>query len=131
MELINPKPIRDVSFDNHNANCKFILFHFAFSLVIIIAIEYLFLFKDGHFNGIIDILKLNSLAVAYVLVAGLVNTKPDYNNLGWVPFLVDNPFRISDNGNRFLVLVNVFLLPGKYLSKSIVDFCRFMRHKLF
>jgi hypothetical protein len=133
MELLDPNPIKDINFENKNYQSKrnTILFNFAFSLVIVLIFEFFVVFNLFHYSNIIDILMINAAAVIYVFISRLITIKPDYNNLGWVPFLVDNPFKISDNGNRILVFFNVFFSPGRYISKSILDFWRYRTNKLF
>jgi hypothetical protein len=35
--------------------------------------------------------------------------------MGWVRGIIDNPFRWSDDVNRFLFFVEAILLPGKLM----------------
>lgn len=65
------------------------------------------------------ILKLCNLAL-YILVGHLVTAKPNYTNVGWLGGVMDNPFRISDDYNRWLVFIEVILLPGKLIAYSLV-----------
>ncbi|GAB4009599.1 hypothetical protein GCM10028808_18750 [Spirosoma migulaei] len=57
--------------------------------------------------------------VLYVLISHSVTATPDYTNVGWLGGLVDNPFRISDDYNRWLVFIQVILLPGKLIAYSL------------
>jgi hypothetical protein len=65
------------------------------------------------------LLKLGNLAL-YVLTGHFVTAKPTYTNVGWLGGVVDNPFRISDDYNRWLVFIAVILLPGKLIAYSLV-----------
>ncbi len=128
-ELINPGSIGKMDFiDNeHKVRQKFIPIRFTISLIIITIFEYLLVFQTDYYSDFIYILKVNSFLVVYLLIAYIIRIKPDYDNLGWIPFLINNPFRFSDNINRFLVILNVLFMPGKYISKSIVGFYKYCK----
>jgi len=53
------------------------------------------------------------LLSVYLLLAWLFSPRPDTSNMGWFGGLLNNPFRISDNVNRWLLFFALFLLPGK------------------
>ena len=62
------------------------------------------------------------LGLAIYLALGYVfRPRPNFENLGWFGGLMDNPFRVSDGYNRFLVLLLVLFSPARFLSTSIVD----------
>ena len=63
------------------------------------------------------LLKLGGLCL-YVWISYRVSAKPDYTNLGWWGGLLDNPFRSSDNVNRWLLYLQLLLLPGKLMAYS-------------
>jgi hypothetical protein len=42
--------------------------------------------------------------------------------------VIDDPFRYSDDINRFLLFLKVFLFRGEFLSESIIDVTRLIRH---
>lgn len=128
-ELISPGPIGKMDFRDKDFEVrqKLIPIRFFISLIIIGAIEYLLIFRTSYFNDLSSVLKVNALLLIYLLIASTLRIKPDYDNLGWVPFLINNPFRISDNYNRFLVFLNILFMPGKYISKSVVAFYRYCR----
>lgn len=54
-----------------------------------------------------------SVLVLYFIISYFLTPVPDNENLGWAGGLINDPFRISDNMNRFLVIFYLFLLPGK------------------
>jgi hypothetical protein len=64
----------------------------------------------------------------YSFVAYFVHPEPDTSNIGWLGGLIDHPFRYSDDVNRFLMFLLIFLLPGRFLSESFVDLMRLIRH---
>lgn len=51
----------------------------------------------------------------YLVLALLVHPKPRHDNMGWVRGIIDNPFRWSDDVNRFLFFFEAILLPGKLM----------------
>jgi hypothetical protein len=57
----------------------------------------------------------------YVAVAYLFRPDPDMGNLGWCGGLMDNPVRWSDDANRFLLALAIFLGPGRFVAESIFD----------
>jgi len=65
------------------------------------------------------LLKLGGL-ILYVWVSYRVSAKPDTSNLGWWGGLLDNPFRSSDNVNRWLLYLRLLLAPGKLMAYSFV-----------
>ena len=128
-ELINPSPVGKVELndDDYDIRQKLIPIRFIISLIIIGIIEYLFVFQMEYLNNFSELLKVNAFLIFYLLIAYKMSIRPDYDNLGWVPFLINNPFRFSDNINRFLVILNLLLTPGKFISKSIVGFFRYFK----
>ncbi|WP_020607015.1 hypothetical protein [Spirosoma spitsbergense] len=87
------------------------------------------LFNELALKWIFDMWHSVPISQSIVKLAGLcfyvgsshrLTAKPDYSNMGWFSGLVDNPFRSSDNVNRWLVYLQVFLLPGKLMAYSLV-----------
>lgn len=130
-ELINPGPVGkvDLNDNDYDIRQKLIPIRFIISLIIIGIIEYLFVFQKDYLNNFSELLKVNAFLIFYLLIASIIRVRPDYDNLGWVPFLINNPFRFSDNINRFLVTLNLLFTPGKFISKSIVGFFRYLKDK--
>jgi hypothetical protein len=56
--------------------------------------------------------------VAYLLLSMLLRPQPDYKNLGLLGGLIGNPFTITDDVNRFLLVFKGMLLPGKVMVDS-------------
>jgi hypothetical protein len=84
-----------------------------------------------HEMGIREFADYRNTAVGvffYAFVAYFVHPEPDTSNMGWLGGLVDHPFRYSDDVNRILLFLLVFLLPGRFLSEAFVDLLRLLRH---
>jgi hypothetical protein len=54
----------------------------------------------------------------YLFLSMLLRPQPNYKNLGFLGGLIGNPFTITDDINRFLILFKVMLLPGKIMVDS-------------
>lgn len=130
-ELINPGPVGNIDFqdEDHKLRKKLVVIRFVLAVLILLGVEYLIIFTMNPFNSYLQLLKLHAIFLTYLLLAYRLRVNPDYDNLGWVPFLINNPFRISDNINRFLVLLNVLFLPGKFVAHSVVGFFRVMKRR--
>jgi len=130
-ELINPGSMgkMDFKYNDQNIHQKFIPTRFAISMMIIGIVEYLFISQSNSYNNFGYIMKANAFLFIYLLISFKINIKPDYKNLGWIPFLINNPFKFSDNINRILVILNIFFMPGKYVSKNIVEFYKHLKIK--
>lgn len=84
--------------------------------------------------GVFEVQSLKGLALvavatfAYLVIAYFVHPQPDTENVGWFGGLRDNPFRVSDDINRCLVLLSIVLLPGRFIAESVVDSIRLLLH---
>jgi len=58
--------------------------------------------------------------LCYLVASYYIYVKPDYKNMGFLGF-IDNPFRYTDDINRFMLFFQLFLLPGKILTIPIVN----------
>lgn len=65
----------------------------------------------------------------YLILAFRIQFRIPQNNIGWFGTPIDNPFRISDDYNRVLLLLQVILLPGKLISTSLFNLFTFLRRK--
>ena len=128
-ELIKPGPTGRMDFGDRvfNEKLKYIPIRFAISLIIILLIEYYFVFRPEIQDIKGAFLKVNIFLLAYLLISYTLRIKPDYSNTGWIPFLINNPFRFSDNVNRFLAIIEIICYPGKYISRSIISFIKYCR----
>jgi hypothetical protein len=57
---------------------------------------------------------------AYLLTAHFIRPVPDNTNMGLLGGLVDNPFRFSDNYNRYLAMLKGILFPGRIMTYSLI-----------
>ena len=66
------------------------------------------------------------LLVCYCLFGFFIRPKPDISNMGWVGGLINNPFRITDNLNRKLMVFKIFLMPGAFIAESLIQFLQLL-----
>ncbi|MBT2559610.1 hypothetical protein J7E50_16940 [Pedobacter sp. ISL-68] len=59
-------------------------------------------------------------SLVYLVVSYYIYIKPDYNNMGFLGF-IDNPFKYTDDVNRFMLFFQALLLPGKIISIPITN----------
>ncbi len=69
------------------------------------------------------------LVAAYLVISYFARPEPDTSNLGWFGGWMDNPFRFSDDVNRTLLFLKIVLLPGRFVSESVVDFVCLFRSR--
>lgn len=67
----------------------------------------------------------------YIILSFFIEPAPRYDNLGWFGGLVNHPFRVSDNINRFLLIFDVILTPGKLISYSFIIIYQLLWYKIF
>ena len=60
----------------------------------------------------------------YLAAGYFIHPDPNPDNLGWFGGLMNNPFRISDNVNRGLLALVVFLWPGRFVAESLMSLLR-------
>jgi hypothetical protein len=63
----------------------------------------------------------SALSLAYLYVAYWLRPSPDVNNLGLWGTMIDHPFRFSDDVNRMLMFLYVFLWPGRFIAATVID----------
>ncbi|MDB5253036.1 MAG: hypothetical protein JWP27_2205 [Flaviaesturariibacter sp.] len=66
----------------------------------------------------------------YLAIAALITPAPDARNMGFAGGLIDHPFRITDDYNRLLAFLLVFLVPGKIIIFAVAATVRLARQKL-
>lgn len=67
----------------------------------------------------------------YGLLGYWVHPKPDWQDMGCFGTLINNPFSISDNFNRALFFLFLFLLPARFISETFGDFTQQILKPLF
>jgi len=122
-ECFNPGPIGGIKYENvamkRRSNMIDVV-RFCISVTLVLCFEY-FLFSNLITeNRNYFVLFGNIFFILYLVVSFYSNIKPNYDNIGWVPFFIDNPFRFSDDVNRFYIMLNVLLWPGRYISRSLM-----------
>jgi hypothetical protein len=63
--------------------------------------------------------KTTGVATVHLLIARFVRPEPEMDNLGGLGGLVDDPFHVSDDVSRFLLLLLIVLAPGRFLAGSL------------
>jgi hypothetical protein len=125
LEPANPGPVGKLGInspepDDEKPPRKWLIWLAVITGLLLLGIALYWVFQDLFDEEAKSILlKLGNLAL-YILVGHSVTAKPDYTNIGWLGGVIDNPFRISDDYNRWLVLIEVILLPGKLMAYSLV-----------
>jgi ribosomal protein L37E len=74
-----------------------------------------------------NILIFAAVMAAYGLVGYLFRPAVDTGNLGWFGGLMNNPFRISDNVERFKLKLLILFYPGRPIGGAIVETVRLIR----
>jgi hypothetical protein len=123
-EAIRPGPVGKIQFGKPPKKSRsrmVVLVRFVVSLaVLLIALRYLLLDQSNHWGT--DSLSFLAIALVYLVLGYFVHPKAEPRNLGWLGGLFDNPFRLSDDVNRGLILLELLLLPGRFISSSFVEF---------
>jgi ribosomal protein L37E len=71
-----------------------------------------------------NILIFIAAMAGYALAGHLFRPTIDTENLGWFGGLIDNPFRISDNFERFKLKFLILLYPGRAISGAVIGTVR-------
>ncbi len=119
-EIYNPGPVGTVDFEKRLKDPKpnYLLFKFLVSIILLVVLEFVYATEFNAKNFLI----VNGITLFYLFCAYKINITPNYQNTGWVPFIIDNPFRYSDDINRLSIFFMVILWPGKFLSTSIINY---------
>ena len=59
-------------------------------------------------------------SLVYTVAGTVLRPEPDFSNVGWLGGLINDPLRVSDDVNRFLVFVLLFLLPGRFIGTGLL-----------
>ncbi|MFA9376003.1 MAG: hypothetical protein ACERKZ_04530 [Lachnotalea sp.] len=94
------------------------------SITIVAGLYYLLLGTSFHLK---DSLFFMAIMAAYCIFSYFVLPKPDYSNLGWLGGAMDNPFRISDDINRFMLFLMIILIPGRLISTTVVSWVHILK----
>jgi hypothetical protein len=122
-ERVNPGKVGRVEFGSAHEACCCRPLIWARLIFVIIGLPVLW----GLAASLIPLPLWKSLAVviggtlAYVAVSYLVNPEPDFDNIGWLGGMVDDPTRYSDDLNRTLIWLQIVLGPGRFIAESVLD----------
>jgi hypothetical protein len=75
-------------------------------------------------------LTFSAVLIIYLLISYVFTPNPDSSNMGWFGGLMNNPFRISDNFNRFLLFAYILMLPGKLIVFAIQALYKLIKYNL-
>lgn len=128
-ESNNPGELGTVDFKRKNKppTSRYIYANFCISVIIILGFNLAYL--NSSEVTVKELLIVNGIISIYLFTAYKINIVPNTKNLGWVPFIIDNPFRYSDDLNRFSIFLLIILWPGKYIATSIVNFYHYQKPK--
>jgi len=124
-ESSNPGPVGDVNINTPDPDDGgppkkwFVWITVVIGLIVTGGVMY-WLFHNFADEGIHYIILKCCYLTLYVVISYFVNFTPDHTNIGWLGGLIDNPFRISDDFNRWLLFAQIILLPGKLIGYSLV-----------
>lgn len=122
-ESFNPGPIGSMDIGAKNRTFRtngVVLLRLFFALILIGAVYYL-TFSGFYELTIKNATIVSGILLAYLIIGYFVRPEPDTSNLGWLGGLMNNPFRFSDDINRFLIFLKIALLPGSFLAESLLD----------
>lgn len=131
-EFFNPGPVGKIEFtsDRPPFNPKWVWVRLVFALALVGLFEYFVWNHSNAFHSWEGLLTPHLFFLLYLAVSYFVNIKPNYSNTGWVPFLVNNPFRISDNINRLFVILEMLSLPGRFIFLAILQGLIYIRYRI-
>ncbi len=66
------------------------------------------------------------LIICYCCLGFFIRPKPDTSNMGWAGGLINNPFKITDNWNRQLMVFKIILIPGSFIVESFIQFIQLL-----
>lgn len=129
-EGFNPRGVGAVEFGGRDRGKRpraAVLVCFAVACAFLAGAVYL-IWEHFRPESLLGGLGMAAAGVAYLVAAYFVHPYPDLDNVGWFGGLINDPFAISDNMNRTLVVVFVLLWPGRFVSETLVDMTLLVRH---
>ncbi|WP_231491060.1 hypothetical protein [Pedobacter sp. Leaf170] len=121
-EINNPGPTGDFETGHRRLNWPriWILAAGLTSLLVVGFIIYIGPFNRFHYYELSNAMLITGLIIIYLCVSYYVYPKPNLDNMGFLGF-IDNPFRYTDDINRFIIYSQILLFPGKVLAIPIVN----------
>ena len=102
----------------------FVLFRGLLAISLLVLAFTIILLSDSSAGEMVVWLLLLAL---YLAIGFSLHPKPEYRNVGLLGGLLDHPFRFTDDLNRFLVFLMVFLWPARFVTQSIRDMASLFR----
>ena len=125
-EPVNPGPVGKVEInppqpdDDGDPPRKWFIYLVVVTGLLLAGLGLYWAFRNASYDGAkIILLKLSCFAL-YILISQSITATPESTNIGWLGGLIDNPFRISDDFNRWILFLQIILLPGKLIAYSLV-----------
>jgi len=129
-ERYNPGSVGSVQFGRGGGSSRtngVVIVRFCIAYAVIGAVYY-FVFTNLCKASLENVGITTGVLSGYCLFAYFFRPEPDTSNMGWCGGVLDNPFRYSDDINRFLLGLKIILLPGVFVADSVVDICLLMRN---
>ncbi|MDX2415480.1 MAG: hypothetical protein QNK33_09850 [Bacteroidales bacterium] len=119
--------IKKRRYENRDVPRYLVLLNSLISVGIIAGFYYLVSYRSEGIS-LQTCLIISAVFVVYCIIAFFVNPKPDYKNIGIGRTPINHPFRISDDINRFLIIMKAMLWPGFYIVRSLIEFIILIKH---
>ncbi|MBE8970612.1 hypothetical protein IQ277_31700 [Nostocales cyanobacterium LEGE 12452] len=125
-EPSNPGPVGKVDAhhedpdDSGKPPKKWLIYVIAFAGLLLAGIGFYWVLSNRLHNGVGTVIIRVCWFILYVMISHFIAAKPETSNMGWAGGLIDNPFRISDDYNRLLLIFQVLLLPGKIIAFGLI-----------
>jgi hypothetical protein len=125
-ESANPGPVGKLEVNQEDPDDrgkrpkKWLIYSATLIGLLLAGIGFYWVFHNRSHDGAGPVIVRLCCFAAYVVTSHFFNSTPESTNMGWAGGLIDNPFRISDDFNRLLLLLQVLLLPGKLIAFSLL-----------
>lgn len=120
-ESFNPGEIARVEMDQPSARPPKNIWVLVFGLVSVGLLTTAVVFMVRNATSTRSLLIGSGLLAVYLLIGFFYRVSIPSDNLGLFGTPIDHPFRISDDINRFYLLLLVLFAPGKFVSVSIYN----------
>lgn len=126
LESFNPGPVGKVEVnteepdESHKPLPKWLIYTATLLGLLLIGLSCFWIFRTLPDGGVTAGIRRFCWFAVYVVASYFVNAKPETSNVGWAGGLINNPFRISDDFNRMLLILQILLLPGKLMAYSLI-----------
>ncbi len=124
-ESLAPGPVGSVGgYDNARSRTRGeVLATGLFALIVALVPVFLVYMNDG---GAAAEFWAMLFTTVYISAGYLLDPRPNLDNVGWLWGAVNNPFRVSDDVNRLLLMLKLLLYPGRMAGIGLVDFLRLL-----